>query len=162
MADSAKARVPRRNPRSKTRESGSSDGTPKALCVDRTKARDEIYSIDTPPPNVSGSLHIRARVFYHNTDVIARFQRMADGRCSTRWGGRQWPADRAPRAELYGVRCDPSLPYDPAFEPRRSGPETSHFHLTAQFRRVVRAADEGGRKSLEHLWRYLGSTLDWR
>jgi len=43
---------------------------------DRTKPRDQIYSIDTPPPTVSGSLHIGHVFSYTHTDVIARFQRM--------------------------------------------------------------------------------------
>src|SRR5688572_20443027 len=46
------------------------------FAFDRTKARDEIYSIDTPPPTVSGSLHIGHVFSYTHTDVIARFQRM--------------------------------------------------------------------------------------
>src|SRR5687768_3591018 len=43
---------------------------------DRTKSRDQIFSIDTPPPTVSGSLHIGHVFSYTHTDVIARFQRM--------------------------------------------------------------------------------------
>lgn len=35
-----------------------------------------IYSIDTPPPTVSGELHIGHCYSYTQTDVIARFQRM--------------------------------------------------------------------------------------
>src|SRR3989441_13030808 len=43
---------------------------------DRTRPRAEIYAIDTPPPTVSGSLHIGHVFSYTHTDVIARFQRM--------------------------------------------------------------------------------------
>ena len=49
------------------------DGT---FRFDRTKARDEVYSIDTPPPTVSGSLHVGHVFSFTHTDLIARFQRM--------------------------------------------------------------------------------------
>ena len=41
-----------------------------------TRPRDEVYSIDTPPPTVSGSLHVGHVFSYTHTDLIARFQRM--------------------------------------------------------------------------------------
>ena len=36
-----------------------------------------LYSIDTPPPTVSGNLHIGHIFSYTHTDIIARFKRMA-------------------------------------------------------------------------------------
>jgi len=39
-------------------------------------AKGEIYSIDTPPPTVSGSMHIGHAFSYAQQDFIARFQRM--------------------------------------------------------------------------------------
>ena len=43
---------------------------------DRTRPREEIYSIDTPPPTASGSLHVGHIFSYTHTDLVARFQRM--------------------------------------------------------------------------------------
>src|SRR5258708_3791303 len=43
---------------------------------DRSHARNEIFSIDTPPPTVSGSLHMGSAFGYVQTDSIARYQRM--------------------------------------------------------------------------------------
>src|SRR4030095_5165119 len=43
---------------------------------DRSRPRSEIYAIDTPPPTVSGSLHVGHVFSYTHTDVIARFHRM--------------------------------------------------------------------------------------
>ena len=50
------------------------DGTYRFEPGDRP--RDQIYSIDTPPPTVSGSLHVGHVFSYTHTDVIARYQRM--------------------------------------------------------------------------------------
>ena len=36
----------------------------------------EIYSIDTPPPTVSGAMHIGHAFSYSQQDFIVRFQRM--------------------------------------------------------------------------------------
>ena len=43
---------------------------------DRSRSRAEIFSIDTPPPTVSGSLHMGSAFGYIQTDAIARFRRM--------------------------------------------------------------------------------------
>src|SRR5262245_3960319 len=43
---------------------------------DRSQPRERVYSIDTPPPTVSGSLHVGHVFSFTHTDTVARFQRM--------------------------------------------------------------------------------------
>ena len=91
---------------------------------DRSAARPDVFSIDTPPPTVSGSLHIGHVFSYTHTDTIARFQRMRGKRVFYPMGfdDNGLPTER--RVQMfYGVRCDPSLPYEPNFEPPATPPK---------------------------------------
>src|ERR1700728_3785713 len=81
---------------------------------DRSAPRGDVYSIDTPPPTISGSLHIGAAFRSVQVDAIARFQRMR-GRAvfyPLGWDDNGLPTERRTQ-QHYAVRCDPTLPYDP-------------------------------------------------
>src|SRR5690606_11332181 len=81
-------------------------------------SRDDVYSIDTPPPTVSGSLHMGTVFGYAQTDAVARYQRMRGKAVfyPMGWDDNGLPTERRVQA-FYGVTCDPSLPYDPDYEP---------------------------------------------
>src|SRR4029450_6147184 len=84
---------------------------------DRTKNRGEIYSIDTPPPTVSGSLHVGNAFGYAETDSIVRYRRMRGDEVfyPMGWDDNGLATERRVQ-NYFGVRCDPSLPYDPDLE----------------------------------------------
>ena len=85
---------------------------------DRSADRAGVFSIDTPPPTVSGSLHVGHVFSYTHTDTIARYQRMRGKSVfyPMGWDDNGLPTERRVQ-NYYGVRCDPSLPFDPDFEP---------------------------------------------
>jgi valyl-tRNA synthetase len=129
---------------------------------DPTAPRDRTFVIDTPPPTVSGSLHMGTVFGYTHTDTIARYQRMRGKTVfyPMGWDDNGLATERRVQ-NFYGVRCDPSRPYDPTFEPPAEPPDPaipiSRPNFVALCDRLT-AEDE---QAFEAVFRRLGLSVDW-
>ncbi len=129
---------------------------------DRTKSRSEVYSIDTPPPTVSGSLHIGHCCSYTHTDLTARFWRMKGFEVFYPMGWDDNSLNVVRRVTVnYGVTCDPTLPFDAGIEP--PGPDAkprlpvSRPNFVALCEQLTTELE----KQYYDLWTTMGLSVDW-
>jgi valyl-tRNA synthetase len=129
---------------------------------DRSRGRDETFVVDTPPPTVSGALHIGHVCSYTHTDVIVRYKRMRGLNVfyPMGWDDNGLPTERRVQ-NVFGVRCDPSLPYDPDLDVEfgRKGDvvPVSRTNFIELCDRVV-SEDE---KQFKEVWQRVGLSVDW-
>jgi len=133
---------------------------------DPAAPRERVYAIDTPPPTVSGSLHVGHVFSYTHTDTIARYKRMNGYSVwyPIGWDDNGLPTERRVQ-NYYGVRCDPSHAYEAGFQPPAEGGlgkgqppvPVSRPNFVELCERLT-TQDE---RAFEDIWRYLGLSVDW-
>ena len=128
-----------------------------------------VFSVDTPPPTASGSLHIGHVFSYTHMDLAARFQRMRGRNLfyPMGWDDNGLPTERRVQ-NYYGVRCDPSLPYVVGYLPPLEGGDNSSTKAADQvpisrrnFIELCEKLTAEDEKQFEALWRDLGLSVDW-
>jgi len=131
---------------------------------DPARGRDETFVVDTPPPTVSGSLHVGHLFSYSHQDFIVRFQRMTGKNIffPIGWDDNGLPTERRVQ-NLYHVKCDPHLHHDPEFKGERTEKPKGHPKPISRTNFIelcdeVTAEDE---ETFRNLWSRLGLSYDW-
>jgi valyl-tRNA synthetase len=132
---------------------------------DRNTTREQVYSIDTPPPTASGSLHVGHMFSFTHTDVLARYQRMTGKNVfyPMGWDDNGLPTERRVQ-NYYGVRCDPKLHYDPDFAPPAQPAKNERDFVQISRRNFIELCEElavEDEKVFENLFSTLGLSVDW-
>jgi len=133
---------------------------------DRQAARGDVFSIDTPPPTVSGSLHVGHVFSYTHTDTIARYQRMTGKSVfyPIGWDDNGLATERRVQ-NYFGVRCDPSVAFDSAFEPPfRGDPPKDHEAIPISRPNFIMLCEQlvsQDEHIFENVLRRLGLSYDW-
>jgi valyl-tRNA synthetase len=134
---------------------------------DPSRPRDETFVIDTPPPTVSGSLHVGHVFSYTQTDLVARYKRMRGLNVfyPMGWDDNGLPTERRVQ-NYYHVRCDPHTPYQEglrlqeATAKQRKGPAT--LISRANFIELCHELTRVDEQAFMELWQRIGLSVDWR
>lgn len=129
---------------------------------DPSRGRDETFVVDTPPPTVSGSLHVGHMFSYSHQDFIVRYQRMVGKNIffPIGWDDNGLPTERRVQ-NLYNVKCEPHVHYSAEFQAERGrkGPPMPISRKNfIELCDVVTREDEA---AFKHLWTRLGLSYDW-
>ena len=129
---------------------------------DPARGRNETFVVDSPPPTVSGSLHVGHVFSYTHQDLIARQRRMAGKNIfyPMGWDDNGLPTERRVQ-NFFNVRCDPYLPYLLNFKPRSSPKAPPEMISRPNFIELCRQLTEIDEKVFQELWQQLGLSIDW-
>jgi valyl-tRNA synthetase len=135
---------------------------------DPSRPREETFVVDTPPPTVSGSLHVGHVFSYTHTDVIVRYQRMRGRNIfyPMGWDDNGLPTERRVQ-NYFHVRVDVRAPYeaDLAIESasdEKVKKEQPRLISRPNFIELCQRVTHEDEKAFKHLWSRLGLSVDWR
>ena len=137
---------------------------------DPNRPREETFIVDSPPPTVSGSLHIGHVFSYTHQDLIVRYQRMLGKNTAypMGWDDNGLPTERRVQ-NVFGIKCNPTLPYDPNYQlerqPQSAGKKKANQPQVEvsrpNFIKACTTLTEEDERAFEELWRHLGLSVDW-
>ncbi|MGH7392152.1 MAG: valine--tRNA ligase [Candidatus Rokuibacteriota bacterium] len=129
---------------------------------DPRRPRDETFVVDSPPPTVSGALHVGHVFSYTHQDLIVRYQRMRGFNIfyPMGWDDNGLPTERRVQ-NYFNVRCDASLPYVPGYRPRRDRPGPPELVSRPNFIELCHEVTAQDELAFEDLFRRLGLSVDW-
>ncbi|KSU77946.1 valyl-tRNA synthetase [Pseudarthrobacter enclensis] len=127
--------------------------------------REQVYSIDTPPPTASGSLHVGHMFSFTQTDVQARYMRMTGKNVfyPMGWDDNGLPTERRVQ-NYYGVRCDPAIPYNADYRPPAQPAKNQRDFDVVSRQNFIELCEElpvEDEQVFENLFQTLGLSVDW-
>ena len=132
---------------------------------DASVSREQTYVIDTPPPTVSGSLHMGHVFSYTQTDIVARFKRMNGFNVfyPIGWDNNGLPTERRVQ-QIFGITCEPSQAYDADWAPKAlNKPAKTLASVSRQnFIEACRQQTDIDQQNYRALWQRMGLSFDWR
>ena len=113
----------------------------KVYQYDKTASRENTFVVDTPPPTVSGSLHIGHIFSYTQTDVMVRYNRMLGKSIfyPIGWDDNGLPTERRVQ-NYFNIACNPNVPYDPNFKPEHN-PKSNEQRKEVSRQNFIEACD---------------------
>ena len=130
-------------------------------------SREDTFVVDTPPPTVSGSLHVGHVFSYTQTDVVVRYQRMRGKNIfyPMGWDDNGLPTERRVQ-NYFHIRCDPHTPYEEGLsvEPASSKARKKPPRLVSRqnFIEICEELTVLDEEAFRDLWQSLGLSIDWK
>lgn len=136
----------------------------KVYAYDKDASRENTYVVDTPPPTVSGSLHIGHIMSYTQTDVKVRYQRMLGKSVfyPIGWDDNGLPTERRVQ-NYFNISCNPDVPYDAEFKPVHN-PKSEEPRKEVSRQNFIEACavlTEEDEKIFEDIFKRIGHSYDW-
>jgi valyl-tRNA synthetase len=129
---------------------------------DPNRPREDTFVVDTPPPTVSGSLHVGHMFSYSHQDFIVRYQRMRGKNIffPIGWDDNGLPTERRVQ-NLYNVKCEPHVHSKPDFKPERGRKGDPTPISRKDFIALCETVTKEDEEAFRRLWTHLGLSYDW-
>lgn len=134
---------------------------------DPSRRREETFAVDTPPPTVSGSLHIGHVFSYTHADIIVRYKRMRGYNIfyPMGWDDNGLPTERRVQ-NYFHVKCNSQLPYIKGVQARQATAKIRKKPMQdvsrQNFIELCHQLTQEDEQAFMDLWKHVGLSVDWR